>query len=496
MNKNFLSVHLQDCSVSLLSDMPRYHAAMGGSYAQSGFAMFGIDRQPQHQKAIDEMAGNLFKKREINYLAALLNTAPGSLVFDSDEAARLMAHPVMQTVPTALVAPNENNLTTAIRFYEYAMNVDFVLKWINNLSGQIDSLANNASPELIARLARYIIRPDFGEWEWTSMDAGADVAGSLTDVFLNGAGTIQSLEGQDGSLGHVRKAGYYKIVAAANSLDLQAHDLVLDIMALAIGYCRGTIRKVGDGVKSVNPSISDSAHRALLVTALALGADLYTGTANHRVAFQNMRDAAMSSGMDTYIGSKYLDLMQKFWITLKGSGSVFGSDKLTWAQSLDQGPLMGRRFHHCGDGMVPVFYNKFGDVIPEQEALTWKNGIPYINDGIVDMSRGGCTVGSSPDIGWGPGGGKRGNKHIGGMMGAMTDPFAYRGRTGLPFNAGAMTLADRNAIFKSVKSSRSTRAGMKAKSKRRHKFRKLKVKSKPKKPKSKSHKRKRTTRKH
>ena len=121
-----------------------------------------------------------------------------------------------------------------------------------------------------------------------------------------------------------------------------------------------------------------------------------------RAAYTNLKDAAMSSGLRDYVGGKYADLMQKFWVALKGSGVVLGSNLDTWVQSLDQGPLLGRRFHTCAPGQVPQFFNKNKDSIPPSEAITWRNGRPYINEGVVDMSMGGCTPGIGVDIGAGP----------------------------------------------------------------------------------------------
>ena len=173
----------------------------------------------------------------------------------------------------------------------------------------------------------------------------------------------------------------------------------------------------------------------------------------------------MSSGLRDYVGGKYADLMQKFWVALKGSGVVLGSNLNTWVQSLDQGPLLGRRFHTCAPGQVPQFFNKNKDSIPPSEAITWRNGRPYINEGVVDMSMGGCTPGVGVDIGAGP---------VPVYGASVADSLSFHGREGLPFDAGAMLLSDRPRAS-------GSRAGMKAKSKKRkHRSTKHKTKSKKK----------------
>jgi hypothetical protein len=149
--------------------------------------------------------------------------------------------------------------------------------------------------------------------------------------------------------------------------------------------------------------------------------------------FKKMGESSATSGLRDYVGGKYADLMQKFWVALKSTGLLFGTTPDTWAQSLDQGPLLGRRFHQCGPGQVPVFMNKTGDVIPPSEAITWIQGRPFLNEGVVDISKGGCGPAIGANIDAGP-------LTMYGATTSVAGALAHRGRDGLPFDASAVLL--------------------------------------------------------
>ena len=216
----------------------------GSPYAQGGYAMFGVTRASQDQPAIDAMAGNYFTKRQLSTLATALQKDIRSLTFDADEAAQIHMTPFWQTIKgTELKAPTDTNFTAAIRFYEYAMNVDYVMAWMRQLSQQIDSMASNATPQSVAYMARYIIRPDFGEWDYAPpLDDPAVHAGSgaitrqITTPDINYESGLASLEADTR-----RPAGWYRHKDVTYATDLCAHDLVLDIVALSMGFCRPTI---------------------------------------------------------------------------------------------------------------------------------------------------------------------------------------------------------------------------------------------------------------
>lgn len=451
--------------------------------AQGGYSLFGITRNPQDQPAIDAMAGDLLSKRQLNNISAFLGKDISSLAFDSDEMAQLMSHPSAVPTPgTKLPRPSDSNMTKPVMFYQYAMTADYALAWIRNLSSRVDSIAGTADAASVGDMAKLILRPDFGEWSWSGFahahgGAPTQVAtqiGNTNALLRDDHAPLSSLEADP-----TRKANYFRLsdsVGNFNSAELFEHDLIFDIMIMALGFCRLPITTVNGTVRdSVRKISSDPRALQVPINAAARPAERcelmdqlidfdtwanqrYTHNINVKAngqavaavqdeffsVYKAMRDSASTSGLRDYIGGKYADLMQKFWVAVKTSGLVMGDTPFTWAQSLDTGPLLGRRFHSCAPGQIPTFVNQYGETIPPSEAITWRQGRPFLNEGVVDMSRGGCGPAIGADIDPGP------------LSVYGADLFSYKGRENLPFNARAALLKDLSGYSKSQTKSKQT----------------------------------------
>lgn len=333
-----------------------------------GFATFGVSRHPEDQPAIDRMAADYFNKIELDRLHVRLGQSISSLKFDSDEADRFRSV-VGPAEMTVLSADRSSHFTAAARFYEYALNFDYAMKWMRALAGDIAGLSRAGSRYTVKELVAQIGRPDWAAWN------------------VDRSGFLKNLD--PGS-----RPGTLKDDLSG----LASSPLRREIVGLSVGEARRTLTKGPMTVASAAPIFGTG------VFASGKSMSWYSGGDEET---KRLSRAAEVSGLRDYLGSKYLALMQLCWNALSSSGIVFGSTPGTWAQSIDHGPLLGRRFTSCGPGFMPMFYkrrDKPSDPLvplPLRDALYWvgegANKKAYINTAMVDPSMGGCqpAIGAS-----------------------------------------------------------------------------------------------------
>jgi hypothetical protein len=406
--------------------MPEY-ASVGSPFAQGGFAMFGVERNPVDQPAVDAMAADYLTKRHVNAAAALLGKPINNLVFDSNEAAALLGNPVVNATQ------KDATIVRVMMLYEYLMTADFVLAWIRNLSNRIDNLQGTATSDTVVELTKKILRPDYAAWNIQS--------GVLVDLEPDGTKKV----------GHMRSPG--------GVADLATYELAGDIMRLSLGFGRPCLfDRTEDAGDTDNTKVprngfwnADMPHRVSKADGTQWfktggSADaLYVALSSTMKApyqasnFGALAESAMVSGFRDYIGGKYADLMQKFWVALKTSSVVLGHNATTWAQSLDSGPLLGRRYQSCGPNSVPYFLDKDGKEVPTSDAIMWFGEVPHVKPGVV---LGGCTPGVPVGVGAGP------RTRYGATV---ADALSHRGREGLPFDASAILLNELPGYKKKTK---------------------------------------------